>query len=239
MKPRVFIGSSREGIPIANAIHTNLTRDAECTVWKSGVFQPSSFALNSLIDELDDSQFGIFVFSPDDTLIMRSEQHQVVRDNVLFELGLFIGRLGHKRCFFLVPESGGIRLPTDLFGLNSTEYESNRRDSNWVAAVNPACTSILQVMRDQTHLSEVDIAAPIIRAHIGASSEHVAPAGKEVTAKIKMEQYKKSFLLKSDDPVHRERLSALPYASYNRTLQGWVIPQFKGTLVRQDLADLL
>jgi Predicted nucleotide-binding protein containing TIR-like domain len=170
---------------------------------------------------------------------MRSEQHQVVRDNVLFELGLFIGRLGHKRCFFLVPESGGIRLPTDLFGLNSTEYESNRRDSNWVAAVNPACTSILQVMRDQTHLSEIEIAAPIIRAHIGASSEHVAPAGKEVTAKIKIEQYKKSFLLKSDDPVHRERLSALPYASYNRTLQGWVIPQFKGTLVRQDLADLL
>ncbi|WP_158941170.1 nucleotide-binding protein [Burkholderia sp. S171] len=103
MKPKIFIGSSREGIPIANAIHSNLTDDAECTVWKDGVFQPSSSTLFDLMGILRVSDFAIFVFSPDDVSIMRSAVDQVVRDNVLFELGLFIGRLGQERCFFLVP----------------------------------------------------------------------------------------------------------------------------------------
>lgn len=100
MKPKVFIGSSREGITIANAIHANLTYEAECTVWKDGVFQPSSSTLVDLMRILRNSDFAIFVFSPDDVSIMRDNMDQVVRDNVLFELGLFIGRLGQERCFF-------------------------------------------------------------------------------------------------------------------------------------------
>ena len=41
MKPKVFIGSSKEGEQIANAIHARLQREAECTVWTQGVFRLS------------------------------------------------------------------------------------------------------------------------------------------------------------------------------------------------------
>jgi hypothetical protein len=37
-RPRVFIGSSKEGLPVAEAIHMNLQRDLEITVWNQGVF---------------------------------------------------------------------------------------------------------------------------------------------------------------------------------------------------------
>ena len=36
VKPRIFIGSSREAQKIANAIHSRLQRVAECTVWING-----------------------------------------------------------------------------------------------------------------------------------------------------------------------------------------------------------
>lgn len=65
MKPKIFIGSSREGVHIADAVHANLTYDAECTVWKDGVFQLSQNTLADLVRVLRDSDFGVFVFSPD------------------------------------------------------------------------------------------------------------------------------------------------------------------------------
>jgi predicted nucleotide-binding protein len=239
MKPKIFIGSSREGIQIANAIHSNLTRDAECTVWKDNVFQPSSSTLSDLMKMLGESDFAIFVFSPDDVSIMRSVAEHVVRDNVLFELGLFIGRLGQDRCFFLIPDSEQMRLPTDLSGFSPTKYESHRRDSNWEAAVNPACTQILRVVNKLGGVRNISKESFTEKVANTASEElsksvHVAAA-----AKLNMERYKNSFLLKSDNPSHRARLSALSYASYNRTLQAWVIPYSKAAIARAELSDLL
>jgi len=241
VKPKVFIGSSREGIAIANAIHANLTYEAECTVWKDGVFQPSSSTLVDLMRILRNSDFAIFVFSPDDVSIMRENADQVVRDNVLFELGLFIGRLGQERCFFLIPDSEKMRLPTDLFGVNPTKYESGRSDSNWEAAVNPACMQILRV------ISQLKSFQDIVDENTTPSTIPT-PLQKNLTpnkvstpssTKLTLETYKKSYLLKGDTKAHKDRLNALDYCSYNKTLKAWVIPLSKETQARKDLADLL
>jgi predicted nucleotide-binding protein len=114
MKPKIFIASSGEALPIANAIHQNLIRQAEVTVWDQGFFKLSRSSLQSLVSELQNFDFGVFVFSPDDLLTMRGEQHRAVRDNVLLELGLFIGELGQDRCFILVPENSKERLLTAI-----------------------------------------------------------------------------------------------------------------------------
>jgi hypothetical protein len=143
MKPQVFIASSVEGLGVAYAIQENLEHDVEATVWRQGVFSPGDTILSRLLQSLDDWEFGIFVFTPDDLVKIRGAEESSVRDNVLFELGVFIGRLGADRNFIVRPRmSEPPRMPTDLTGVICADYESNRQDENLGAATGPASNAI-------------------------------------------------------------------------------------------------
>src|SRR5947209_1636391 len=132
MKPRMFIGSSSEGLGLAYAVQSNLQSTSEVTVWDQGAIKPSTTVLESLLDYLNDSDFALFIFNPDDVINIRGEETASVRDNVLLELGLFTGRLGKERCFILTPEGSDIRTPTDLLGITRLTSESARTDKNLV-----------------------------------------------------------------------------------------------------------
>lgn len=142
-KPRLFIGSSVEGINIAYAAQQNLQHSAEVTVWDQGVFDLSVSALDSLIRVLHTCDFALFVFSPDDVIKIRATENLAIRDNVIFELGLFVGKLGKERCFILMPDkSVDVRIPTDLIGMTPGTYETERSDNSFQAATGPACHAI-------------------------------------------------------------------------------------------------
>jgi len=143
LRQRIFIGSSSEKLHIARAIEANLAREHEPTVWDEGIFQLSKDTLSGLLDRLDVSDAAVFVLAPDDVLQLRTETFETARDNVLFELGLFIGRLGRERTYFVVPRGQAkLHLPSDLLGLVAAEYDAMRSDTNWDAAVSPACTRL-------------------------------------------------------------------------------------------------
>lgn len=143
MKPRIFIGSSTEALDIAYAIQENLEHDSNPTVWTQGIFEISSNSLDDLIQALNNFDFGIFVFKPDDITEMRSNKLNTVRDNVIFELGLFIGKLGKRRVFFVLPDSTrDFHLPTDLLGVTAGKYNSIREDGNLKAALGPFCNQV-------------------------------------------------------------------------------------------------
>ncbi|MCC5610867.1 nucleotide-binding protein, partial [Nostoc sp. CHAB 5834] len=143
IKPTIFIGSSTEGLNVANAIHQNLDHFAEVTIWSQGIFKLSSPVITTLINSLNQFSFAIFVFSPDDITNLRGKNFTSVRDNVIFETGLFAGRLGIDRVFFLKPRGqNDLRLPTDLLGVIMGEYDPNRTDKNLVAATGPFCNQV-------------------------------------------------------------------------------------------------
>jgi tetratricopeptide (TPR) repeat protein len=148
MKPKIFIGSSVEGLTAAYSIQQNLTHDAEITVWDQGVFELSKTTIESLMNVLEQSDFGIFIFSPDDISKIRNKENSVIRDNVLFEFGLFVGKLSRERVFFIIPTGSDFHLPTDLLGVTPGVYDSNREDKSLQAAMGPVSHQIrLQIKK--------------------------------------------------------------------------------------------
>jgi predicted nucleotide-binding protein len=64
VRPRLFIGSSTEGLHLATALQESLSRIAEVTVWHQGVFDISATVIETLVAALDKHQFSVFVFRP-------------------------------------------------------------------------------------------------------------------------------------------------------------------------------
>lgn len=149
MKPKIFIGSSAESIDVAHVLQSNLDSAgvAEVTVWDQDIFLPSRYALESLLATLRVTGFGIFVFSPDDQTKLRGEEYQTARDNVIFELGLFIAGLGKEQTAIVMPKNmEQFHMPSDLMGLSVATYDANRDDGNLAAALNPACEKIKKML---------------------------------------------------------------------------------------------
>ncbi|MGI8855029.1 MAG: TIR domain-containing protein [Thermomicrobiales bacterium] len=145
-RPRVFIASSVDGLDISYALQTGVERHLEPTVWDQGVFEPSRYILETLEGALDNFDYAVFVFSPADTIIFKGEEQKAVRDNVIFELGLFIGRLGRAACFVVHPRIENLHLPSDLLAFQTLTYENERQDDNFEAALGPVASRIRQAI---------------------------------------------------------------------------------------------
>lgn len=165
LNPKVFVASSVEGLDVAYSLQVNLQHDADVTVWSQGVFSLSVTPLDSITEALISSDFGIFVFSPDDETRMRGNVSDTVRDNVIFELGLFIGKLGKRRCFIVVPDNVDLHIPTDLVGVAPAKYSGSRDKSEIAASLGPACHEIRQAMKLQGLYRKQDIYSKKIPAN--------------------------------------------------------------------------
>jgi len=141
-KPRLFIASSTESLPIAEATNINLDHDFEVSLWTTGTFRLSSNSIDDLLTKSSSVDFALFIFTPDDIAIIREIEKKTVRDNVLFELGLFIGAIGKERSFILKPRGIDLHLPTDLLGLTTADYDAERSDNDLISATNKACAQI-------------------------------------------------------------------------------------------------
>lgn len=81
---------------------------------------------------------------PDDILKIRDNETTSVRDNVIFEMGLFVGRLGCERCFLIQPRNNNLHLPSDLVGFTPALFDSTH--PSIAAAIGGACTPIEQAV---------------------------------------------------------------------------------------------
>lgn len=127
---RLFIISTSESLSIAKSLKVALDHeDIEVTIWsEDGVFNGGDYTLEVLEREIKTSDFGIAILHPDDVTISREVEEKSPRDNVIFELGLFMGLLKRQRTFIALPRGLQQKMASDLRGLTPFEYKfSNKK----------------------------------------------------------------------------------------------------------------
>jgi hypothetical protein len=151
-KPSIFIGSSSEGLSIAQAVKCWFDRYADADVWNENVFKLNQSFLESLLDAANLYDFAILVLTPDDVLVSRDVTSSVARDNVIFEHGLFLGRLGWKRTFIICEET--VKVLSDLSGISIAKFRK-RDDGNLVSSVGTTCYKIKEAMENSFKHAEL------------------------------------------------------------------------------------
>src|SRR5512133_911029 len=129
MKPRMFIASSVEAKESAEYLQLGLEYDVETTIWHQGIFGLSDGSLESLVKAAKDFDFAALVLTPDDLVTKRGTKKGRPRDNVVFELGLFMGALGRERTFIVCNRDEKLDLLSDLAGVTLATF-ANRNDGN-------------------------------------------------------------------------------------------------------------
>lgn len=126
MRPKIFIGSSREKITLLNIVKDCLSLAFDVTVWTDdNAFVLNQGILDSLLRQAKLSDFAILIATKDDVVELtdRGLSKQVARDNIIFEFGLFLGAISLNRAFLLAEE--GIDLPSDLNGVTVLSFSTD------------------------------------------------------------------------------------------------------------------
>lgn len=140
----VFIGSSSEGLDVARAVKRQFRDITQTDLWNEGVFVLNKSNLDSLLKAANLYDFAVLCLTPDDLLESRGEEHSAPRDNILFELGLFMGRMGIYRTFVVCEERA--KLPSDFAGISVSTFRAPQ-DGNLLSAVSNACSDIREAMQ--------------------------------------------------------------------------------------------
>lgn len=114
---KIFVGSSFEGLTVATRVSDKIkTKELDVNLWNKNVFNPSENNIEALVEQAKRCDFAILVLTPDDWVKSRGSLDIAPRDNVIFELGLFMGAIGRNRTFLLTT-TDTMKLPSDLDGI--------------------------------------------------------------------------------------------------------------------------
>jgi hypothetical protein len=154
MKARIFIGSSTEGLEIARYIKNQLDSKFECYLWTDNIFKYNDSYLDTLLNEASLFDFGILVATKDDFSTVRDKDFETPRDNVIFEFGLFIGRLGKSHAFII--QENGTKLPSDMLGITVPQFESSNPVSD-SESLNKEIERISRTIEEKISLGELGL----------------------------------------------------------------------------------
>jgi len=137
-KPVVFIGSSTEGLTVAQVIADGID-NAETVMWNRGVFGIGQGTIDALLKCARKCDFAILVATADDMVHVRKTTKYAPRDNVIFELGLFMGALGQNRTALVAcGDPDTLQIPTDLNGITQgrvASYQHAETSEDWSPAL--------------------------------------------------------------------------------------------------------
>lgn len=146
LKPKIFIGSSTAGYPIAVKVKDYLSKISDCFLWQEpDIWEPNRSTFDNLIRMSNYFDFGIFVATADDLTLTNDKLVIEPRDNVILEMSLFLGAMGHNKSFLLVEE--GIKLPSDFNGIYMPRFEKTKEDT-----IETACMAYISKIQEYYQL---------------------------------------------------------------------------------------
>jgi len=214
-KDTLFIGSSSEGLSTARAIKEQFDSEMDVTLWNEGVFKMNASYLESLLRASNSYDFAILVFTPDDLVTSRSQQQSVPRDNVIFEHGLFLGRLGPNRAFIVCEET--TKVLSDYAGITIATYRE-RQDGNVLAAVGSACNRIRTAIEQERQQPKIGV-LPSTALAVGYFENFVSKVVPALGSMQELHMKRKLTDAEGKPTVERCRLS------YNSFVLNIVIPK--------------
>ena len=188
-KPRVFIGSSSEGLDVAQYVKSYLGDDFDCFLWTDDIFKHNESVFETLLKSASLFEFGIMVATKDDFTKSRSNEFDVPRDNVIFEYGLFLGRVGPGRSFVLQEE--GVKLPSDLLGITTPRFVKTANLKH-AEKLNDELRKIWKQMHEKTKIGELGL-LPSTALAIGYFDNFLALACETLTLKNELSVDGKTF----------------------------------------------
>jgi CRP/FNR family cyclic AMP-dependent transcriptional regulator len=145
-EPWVFIGSSVEALPVAEAIRSGLRHvRAVVEIWTQNVFEAAKGTIEVLEAKAAQIDFAVLVLTADDVALIR-EKVDAARDNAIFALGLFMGGLGRSRTYMVLPRGAELGIATDVLGITPLAYRPGGLD-DLAARLGPVCTDLERLIR--------------------------------------------------------------------------------------------
>ncbi len=161
LRPKMFIGSSSAALPVVELFVAALSQHVSCVPWNLAS-QFNCEGTNTTVSALQSASlkydFALFVLTPDDTVTLKIDGKRrtllAFRDNVIFEIGLFLGSIGARRVFIARQNSNRQqRIPSDLLGaaIQAFAFDIDDRDRS-LASVNAAVSGFKVAIEKQSFL---------------------------------------------------------------------------------------
>jgi CRP/FNR family cyclic AMP-dependent transcriptional regulator len=136
-KVRVFIMAPAAASQIARAVEKAFGSEPfQVVIWTDDVFQ--NYDIDSLEAMLDQSDVAITIAEP--------SEKPSARDEIIFELGFSMGRLGRHRTFLIEPRSEKIDL-SEVAGINMIAYRVTA-GQDLTDALTPACGKLRKAIHE-------------------------------------------------------------------------------------------
>lgn len=197
MKPNIFIGSSSEALKHARSIKEELAKHFSTRLWTDNIFALGEDTLDGLLRFVQCYDFAILVVTGDDLVESRNLTSVSPRDNVILELGLFMGALGRRRTFPIVihDKAGPPKIPTDLLG-NTAVFMAEQPGGG--LHVTTGLTQLIRTVEERSKESFLNL-LPSTALAIGYYQNFVLPVCQELARRESVCVFGEDFDISEDN----------------------------------------
>lgn len=133
MKPYIVIFSSSGSLPVAEGIHANLTAEFTIHLWKGDFFGDNrTTPLWTFFKKLFHYDYAIIVLSNDNMVSYVTADGTRIygpKDNVIFELGATMAKLGPQKTIILLPDEPRVKLPSYFDDVNPLVFTYHNQET--------------------------------------------------------------------------------------------------------------